>query len=102
MGRRSEAGVAAAAATAAGDHDALVGAGEVVHSLAGLGIVEDGANRNFQHHILAFAPGLVGALAMAAALPAVFRVVAEVDKGVVALARFHDHVATMAAIASRG
>ena len=45
--------------------------------------------------------GFVGALPVTPALGLVFGVEAEVDESVVALARFHYHVATMTAVATR-
>src|ERR1019366_1421859 len=102
MNRGSEAGIAATAATAARHHHALVGMGEVMHHLAGHFVVNDSSDGDLQHHAFALAAGFVGTLAMASALGLVFGIEAEVHQGVVALARFHHHVATMTAIAAGG
>ena len=100
MGGGCEAGIAAAAAPAVGDDDALVGPGKVPDFLAGLLVVDDGADRDFQQNIHAFASGFVRAFAVASALRFVFRVEAEMDERVVALAGFHDDIATLAAVAA--
>src|SRR5579885_1107264 len=97
---RGEMLVAASTASAFGDHDALVGVRKIVNALAGLGVVEDRAHRNFQNYILAFGSGAVRAFTVASALGFVFRIEAEVYERVVALARFHDDVATASAIAT--
>ena len=100
VGGRREVGVAAAAASAVGDDDALVGAGEVRRLFAGLVVVDDGADGDFQDDVDAFAAGFVGAFAVASALGFVFGIEAEVDERVVALAGFHDDVAALAAVAA--
>ncbi len=92
--------VAAAAAAALGDHDALVGLAEVVNQLAGFEIVESGADGHLQDDGAAVLAGAVGAHAVLTALGFVFGVVAEVDKGVVALSGLHENVAAAAAIAA--
>ena len=97
-----EAGVAAATASAMGDDDALIGAGKVPDFLAGFFVVDDGADRDLENDVDAFASGAVGAFAVASALGFVFRVKAEVDERVVTLAGFHDDVATLAAVAAGG
>ena len=102
MGRGGEAGVAAPAAPAVGDDDALVGAGEVPDFLAGFFVVDDRAYRDFQSDVDALAAGFVGAFAVASAFGFVFGIEAEMDERVVALAGFHDDVATLAAVTARG
>ncbi len=59
MCRRGKVLVAASAASAFGNYDALIGPGKIVHKLACLGVVELGADGNFQHHILAFVASAV-------------------------------------------
>src|SRR5579884_3858361 len=76
--------VAAAAAPAPRNNKALIGGFKVVQLLTGLLVIQDGADRNVQHHIGAVATCLVGALAVAPALRLVFRIEAEVHQGVVA------------------
>ena len=92
--------LAASAAPAARNDDALVGLREVVHQLAGLVVVDDGAHRNLQHDALALAAGPVGAFAVTAALRLVLGIEAEVDQRVVALAGFHDDIAAASAVAA--
>src|SRR5689334_10938638 len=92
--------VAAAAAPPAGDDDLLVCAREVVHLLAGIRVIDDRSYRDFQHHTFAIASRLVRSLAVAPALSFVFGIEAEVDEGVVALARFHHHITAPSAIAA--
>ena len=87
VGGGGEVLVAASAASAAGDDDGLVGAGEVVDELAGVVVVEEGADGDFEGDGLAGVAGAVGAEAVAAALGLVLGVEAEVDEGVVARAR---------------
>ena len=94
--------IAASAAAAVGDDDALVGTGEVPDFLAGFFVVDDGADRNFQDDVFAVAAGFVGAFAVASALGFVFGIEAEMDERVVALAGFHDDVAALAAVAAGG
>ncbi len=102
MGGGSEVLVAAPAATAASDNEALVGAGEVVDELAGVSVEEHGADGNFEDGVFAVAAGAVGAHAVLAALGAVLGIEAEVDEGVVALAGFEDNVTAVTAVAAGG
>ena len=102
MSGSRETRVAAAAASAAGDHHALIGAREIVHTFAGVGIIDDRPDRDLQDNACALAPGPVGAFTVASALRFVLGVEAEVDERVVALAGFHDDIAAAAAVAARG
>ena len=102
VGAGGEVLVAAAAAAAFGDDEALVGLLEVVDQLAGFLIVKRGADRDLQDDGMAVEAGAVGAHAVLAALRLVLGVVAEVDERVVALAGFHDDVAAAAAVAAGG
>src|SRR5579859_4131031 len=101
MDRGRKAGVAAPAAPAAGNHEFLIGAGELEYLLAGLVVVDDGTDRNFQQHVAAVASGFVGAFAVASALRFVLGIETEMHQRVVALAGLHDDVATLAAVAAR-
>ena len=71
--------VAAAAAAAFGDDDGFVGVGEVVDELAGLVVVKECADRDFEGGGFAGGSGAVGAEAVAAALGFVLGVEAEVN-----------------------
>ena len=102
MGAGGEVLVAAAAASALGDDQALVGLLEVVHQLAGFLVVKRGADRHLQHDRMAVLAGAVGTHAVLAALRLVLGVEAEVDERVVALRRLHDDVAAAAAVAAGG
>src|SRR5665213_3161711 len=93
--------VAAPPATALGNDYTLVRLLEIVHQLAGLRVVHRGANRNLQRGGAPIQPGAIGPHAMFATLRFVLRVVAKVNESIVPLRRFHDHVATPAAIATR-
>ena len=59
MSAGSEVLVAAAAAPALGDDDALVRLAEIVHQLARFGVVERGAHRNLQRDGTPVLPGAV-------------------------------------------
>ena len=100
MGGGGKAGVAASAASAAGDDDALIRAGKIMDALAAIFVVKNRADWDLQGDVSALGAGLVGAFAVASATSLVFRIEAEVNKGVVALAGFHPHVAATAAVAA--
>lgn len=102
MGGGGEVLVAATAATAVGDDDALVGMLEVVDEVAGIVVVDEGADGNFEDDVESVASGAVGTHAVLAALGAVEGVVAEVHEGVVALGGFHDDVAAAATVTTGG
>ena len=102
VGGGGEVLVAAAAATAAGDDDLVVGAGEVVDELAGVVVVEEGADGDVEDGGLAGGAGHVGAEAVAAALGLPLGVEAEVDEGVVGERGAHEDVAAVAAVAAGG
>ena len=92
--------VAAAAATALGDDDLFVGVAEVVDELAGVVVVKEGADGDFEDGVLAGGAGHVGAEAVAAALGLPLGVEAEVDEGVVGEGGLHEDVAAVAAVAA--
>src|SRR5207302_6272367 len=100
MGGSGEAGIAASAAPAAGDDDALIGAGKIVQPVAGSVVVKNGADGDFEDDVVAFASALVAAFTVASALGLVLRVEAEMHQRVVALAGLHVHVAAAPAIAA--
>jgi hypothetical protein len=89
-------------ASSLGDNDAFVRLGEIMDPLACLIVIDNGPDRDFEDHTFAVATGAVGAFAVASALAFVFRVKAEVDERVMALAGFHHNVATAAAVPARG
>jgi hypothetical protein len=76
--------------------------GEVVDELAGVVVVEEGADGDFEGGVLAGLAGAVGAEAVASALGFVLGVEAEVDEGVVAEGGGHEDVAAVTAIAAGG
>src|SRR5438874_980829 len=63
-------------------------------------VVDDCSHGNLEQDVCAFPASLVGAFAVTSALGFVFRIEAEVNQSVVALAGFHDDVAALAAIAA--
>lgn len=94
--------VAAAAATSAGDDDLFVGAREIVEEFAGVVVVEEGADGNFEEGVLASEAGHVGAETVTAALGLPLRIEAEVDQGVVRERAGHEDVSAVAAVAAGG
>src|SRR5579859_882077 len=72
-----------------------------MNQLAGLGVVDGGADRDLDRNRFTIAAGAVGALAMTAALGLVLRVEAEMNQRVVLLAGLHDDVAAASAVATR-
>src|SRR6202049_3795737 len=95
-------GMPAPTPSAASDYDALVGACEINHFLAGVVVIDNRSYRNFEDNILAFAPRLVRAFTVTSALGFVFRIKAKVHQRVVAFAGLHDDVSALAAVATRG
>ena len=67
-----------------------------------IGVIDDRAHWDLQHNIRTLTPFAVRALSVSTALSLVLRIKAEVHQRVVALARFHNHVATLAPIATGG
>src|ERR1700722_4973556 len=100
MHRRREARVATPATSSGGNHDALVGLKEIKNFLSGFFVVNNRSNRNLQEYIFALTAGLVRPFAVAAGPAFVLGIEAEVHQRIVTLTRFHDDVATLAAIAS--
>src|SRR5262249_60994945 len=90
----------APAAPAMGDDNALVGLRKIVDFLTSLVVIHNGSDRNLEDDAFAVTAGAVGAFGVASGFGVVFRVEAEVDQGVVALARFDDHVAGARGVAS--
>ena len=94
--------ISTAAAAAAGDDDLFVGVSEVVDELAGVVVVEQGADGNFEEGVLASEAGHIGAEAVAAALGLPLWVEAEVDQGVVGEGAGHEDVAAVATVSAGG
>jgi len=94
--------VATASAASAGDDDLFVGVSEVVDELAGVVVVEQGSDGNFEEGVLASEAGHVGAEAVASALGLPLGIEAEVDQGVVGEGAGHEDVAAVAAVAAGG
>src|SRR5271163_644658 len=94
--------VSPSAPSAFGCYDALIGVLEVMHHCAGLVVIQDRADRHFQNGVHAFPATAVGAFSMTSPLGFVFGVEAEVNQGVVPLARLHDDIAAAAAVSSGG
>ena len=102
VGAGGEVLVAASAASAAGDDDGLVGVGEVVDELAGVVVVEEGADGDFEGGGLAGWPEQLEPRPWPPRSDFVLGVEAEVDEGVVAERGGHEDVAAVAAVAAGG
>src|ERR1700722_17403033 len=98
--RCGEASVSAATAPAAGDHKSVVGLGKLENLIGGFVVVDNRSYRDFQNHVTTVPAGFVRTFAMAPALGFVLWIEAEVHQRVVALAGFHDDVATLTAVAA--
>src|SRR5579884_3348634 len=73
-----------------------------MHLLARVGVVHNRAHRDLEHNVFTLAAGFVGAFAVPPAFGLVFRIETKVHQRIVALARFHDDVATFSTIAAGG
>ena len=92
--------IATTTSSALGHDHTLVRMREIVQALAGLIVIDNGPDGDFQDDAFAIAAGAVGAFAVASALAFVFRVKAEMDERIMALAGFHHNVAAAAAVAA--
>src|SRR6266568_5840407 len=97
-----ELGITSSAPSAAGNYESVIGVREVMDPLSGVAVVNDGSNGDFEQNVFALAPGFIRAFAVPSTLSFVFGIEAEMNQRVVSLARFHDDVATLAAVATRG
>ena len=102
VGGGGEARVASPAAAALRDDKAVAGVGEIVQQLAGLGVVDDGADRSGDLDRFAFAALAVAAFAVTAALGFMLGIETEMQQRVVVLAGDHGDVAAAAAVAAAG
>ena len=102
VGGGGEARVASSAPPASGDHEAVAGLGEIVQHFAGLGVVDNGADRRRHIHRVALAPFSIAALAVAAALGFMLGIETEMEKRVVVLAGHQRDIAAAAAVAAAG
>ena len=102
VGGGGEVLVATAAAATAGDDDGFIGVSEIVKQLAGLFVIDEGADGDPQGGGLAGEAGAVGSETVATALRLMLRVEAEVDERVVAEGGRHEDVAAVAAISAGG
>src|ERR1700758_1693784 len=101
MRGRCETSIPAAPAAPMCNDDPLVGLGKIPDFVAGVPVVHNCADWNFQRNAAAIAPGLVRPFAVASALGFVFRIEAEVDQRIVSLAGLHDDVPPLATITTR-
>ena len=92
--------VAPATASALSNHHALVRMREVMQALARFIVINNGPDRDFQDDAFAIAPGAVGSFTMASALAFIFRIKAEMDQRVMALAGLHNDVAAAPTVAA--
>src|SRR5580692_5437156 len=96
---RSKARISPPTASAAGNHDAFIRAGKIVHLLARFRVIHNRSHRHLQQNVFALAPLAVRTLAVTSALRLVLRIESEVNQSVVALARFHNDVPAITAVA---
>ena len=94
--------IAAATATATRDDDLIVGLREVMDEIAGVVVVEQSADWDFEDERVAGGAGHIGAEAVAATLGLVLGVEAEVDEGVVGKRGLHEDIAAVAAVSAGG
>src|SRR5258706_2078201 len=100
--RLGEVLIAASAASAMRDQNALAGLGEVGDGFVGLLVVRNGANRNQQRHVVAGVASAVRTFAVAAAIGLEFAVVAVAQQRVVVGIGLEVDAAAAAAIAAGG
>src|SRR5579864_8138807 len=98
MCRCLELRIAAPTPPAARDYDAIVWPRKIVYFLARVGVINNGSDRHFEHDVHALTPGFIRTFTVAPALRLVFRIEAEMNQRVVALAGLHDDVAAFAAV----
>ena len=93
--------IAAPAAAALRDQDALARLGQIGDLFAGVLIGDDGADGHGQNHVRAGMPGTIRAFAVPAAVGFEFAIVAVAQQRVVVRIRFEVDAAAMAAVAAR-
>ena len=93
--------IAAPAAPALRDQDALARLGQIGDLFARVLIDDDGADGHSQNHVRAGVPGTIRAFAVAAAVGFEFAIVAVAQQRVVVRIRFEVDAAAMAAVAAR-
>src|SRR5271154_6320653 len=91
--------VAASAVAAFSREIALARLSEIEKLLVGIQIEDDGADRNFEHHIVGGLAGAIRAFAVAAANGFEFAIVAVAEERVVVRIGFDVNVAALAAVA---
>ena len=82
-------------------HNTFIGPREVMHLLTRVGVIQNCSHGNFQSDVRAFTSRLVRTFSVTSALRFVLRIETEMHQSIVALARLHDHVATLATISAR-
>src|ERR1700722_3180023 len=92
--------VPASATAAARNHETLVRMSKLENLFAGLVVVDDGSDRNFQNNTVTIASSFVRTFAVTSALRRVLGIETEMDQRVVALAGFHDNVPALAAVSA--
>src|SRR5689334_22926882 len=93
--------ITASTAATLRNHHAFVRIGEIMDQLTGVVVIDNGAHRDLENNVLAIATSAVGAFTVASAIAFVFRIEAEVNQRVMALAGFHHDVTAAAAITTR-
>src|SRR5262249_54874138 len=102
VGSGGESGIAAPSSAAACRHEALAGLGEIEQAFAGRVIVDDCADRNFDHRLAAIGARPIAAFSVTAALALVFWIETQVEERVLMPVRDENDVAAPAAIAAAG
>src|SRR5450432_279055 len=102
MHRRGEPRIPAPAASTSCDYKTLIGLCKFENLLAGFIVVNNRPNGNFQNDSLSVSPRLVRTFAVPSTLRRVLRIETEMYQRVVTLARLHNNVATLTAVAAGG
>src|SRR5580692_5724095 len=97
--RRSKARITSPTAPAVSDYHAFIRAGKIVDFVARFRVIHNRSHRHFQQNVFTFTPLAVRTLAVTSALRLVLRIESEVNQSVVALARFHNDVPAITAVA---
>src|SRR2546430_15449943 len=94
--------IAATAAAAVRDENALAGRGEIRQRFAGFGVIDHGADGDLQNHVVAGVACAIRTFAMTAAGSLEFAIVAVAEKRVVVGIGFEIDAAAIAAVAAAG
>lgn len=99
--RGGKAGIATPSTPSTSDNALVLGPGKIVKLFTGGLIVDDCPNRDRQNNVASVASFPVTPFAVASAFGRVLGVVAEVEQGVVMIARFENDVASATSVSAR-